>query len=328
MEMHERLFTLERGVFTPAELVAALTHQGHAALGWPEAGRIAVGAPGRPRRRPAGLACGRPEWLRRRRSTRRPPRTSAPWCRPGGSSSGTASTCSATSADCWPRPSNRCGRTHEQRPGHRDRRAGHQRPGLGRRQPARRRASAARWCWRPAGSPGWAPRSQAPDADTQLDLGGRAVVPGFVDSHSHLVFAGDRAREFEARMTGTPYDGGGIATTVAATRAAPDELLLARTRALVAEMRAQGTTTVEVKSGYGLTVADEARSLRMAARGDRRDDVPRRARGARRGGPRRVRRRWSPARCSRPARRTPAGSTCSASRPASTPSTATRRARC
>ena len=108
------------------------------------------------------------------------------------------------------------------------------------------------------------PQAQAPDADQRLDLAGRAVVPGFVDSHSHLVFAGDRSREFEARMTGAPYDGGGIATTVAATRAAPDELLLARARALQAEMRAQGTTTIEVKSGYGLTVADEARSLRVA----------------------------------------------------------------
>jgi imidazolonepropionase len=107
--------------------------------------------------------------------------------------------------------------------------------------------------------------AQAPQADTSVDLGGRAVVPGFVDSHSHLVFAGDRAREFEARMTGTPYDGGGIATTVAATRAASDAELLGRTRALVAEMRAQGTTTIEVKSGYGLDVADEERSLRVAS---------------------------------------------------------------
>ena len=107
-------------------------------------------------------------------------------------------------------------------------------------------------------------RSAGPAADLRIDLAGRAVVPGFVDSHAHLVFAGDRAAEFEARMTGTPYDGGGIATTVAATRAAPDDQLLVRLRSLVAEMRSQGTTTVEVKSGYGLTVADEERSLRLA----------------------------------------------------------------
>jgi imidazolonepropionase len=104
----------------------------------------------------------------------------------------------------------------------------------------------------------------APDADLRVDLAGRAVLPGFVDSHAHLVFAGDRAAEFEARRAGRPYDGGGIATTVAATRAASDEALLARLRALVAEMRAQGTTTVEVKSGYGLSVRDEERSLRLA----------------------------------------------------------------
>jgi imidazolonepropionase len=109
------------------------------------------------------------------------------------------------------------------------------------------------------------PATAAPDADRQIDLSGRAVVPGFVDSHAHLVFAGDRAMEFEARMTGARYDGGGIASTVAATRAASDEQLRARLAALVAEMRAQGTTTVEVKSGYGLTVADEVRSLRLAA---------------------------------------------------------------
>ena len=109
------------------------------------------------------------------------------------------------------------------------------------------------------------PASAAPDADDRVDLGGRAVVPGFVDSHAHLVFAGDRAAEFEARMTGARYDGGGIASTVAATRAATDDQLRARLAALVAEMRAQGTTTMEVKSGYGLTVADEVRSLRLAA---------------------------------------------------------------
>ena len=109
------------------------------------------------------------------------------------------------------------------------------------------------------------PAKEAPDADTRVDVGGRAVVPGFVDSHAHLVFAGDRAAEFEARMSGARYDGGGIGTTVAATRAATDDELRGRLRDLVAEMRAQGTTTVEVKSGYGLTVDDEARSLRLAA---------------------------------------------------------------
>jgi imidazolonepropionase len=105
----------------------------------------------------------------------------------------------------------------------------------------------------------------APQADARIDLDGRAVVPGFVDSHAHLVFAGDRAGEFEARMSGARYDGGGIGSTVAATRVASDDELRARLRALLAEMRRQGTTTVEVKSGYGLTVEDEARCLRLAA---------------------------------------------------------------
>ena len=109
------------------------------------------------------------------------------------------------------------------------------------------------------------PATRAPAADVRVDVGGRAVVPGFVDSHTHLVFAGDRAAEFEARMSGTRYDGGGIASTVAATREASDDALRARLRALVAETRAQGTTTVEIKSGYGLTVDDEARCLRLAA---------------------------------------------------------------
>lgn len=108
------------------------------------------------------------------------------------------------------------------------------------------------------------PAPAAPDADDRVDVGGRAVLPGFVDSHSHAVFAGDRAAEFAARMAGERYDGGGIATTVAATRAASDDELLAGLRSLVAEMRAQGTTTLEVKSGYGLTVDDEARLLRLA----------------------------------------------------------------
>jgi imidazolonepropionase len=104
----------------------------------------------------------------------------------------------------------------------------------------------------------------APEADHRVDLGGRAVVPGFVDSHSHLVFAGDRAGEFAARMAGEPYDGGGIGASVAATRQAGDDELRTLVAARVAEMRRQGTTTVEIKSGYGLTVEDEVRALRIA----------------------------------------------------------------
>ena len=106
--------------------------------------------------------------------------------------------------------------------------------------------------------------SDAPAADAAYDAGGRAVIPGFVDSHSHLVFAGDRAQEFAARMAGESYTAGGIRSTVAATRAASDEQLTAHVARLVAEMRRQGTTTVEIKSGYGLSVHDEARSLAVA----------------------------------------------------------------
>ncbi len=105
---------------------------------------------------------------------------------------------------------------------------------------------------------------RAPAADDRIDLDGAAVLPGFVDSHAHLVFAGDRAQEFAARMEGRPYSAGGIATTVEATRAATDEALAANLARLVAEMARQGTTTVEVKSGYGLTTYDEARCLALA----------------------------------------------------------------
>jgi len=109
------------------------------------------------------------------------------------------------------------------------------------------------------------PAGRAPAADERCDAAGRAVLPGFVDSHAHLVFAGDRGEEFAARMSGRPYSAGGIRTTVAATRAAADEELRAGLRRLVAEMARQGTTTVECKSGYGLTVADEERAVRLAA---------------------------------------------------------------
>ena len=171
----------------------------------------------------------------------------------------------------------------------------------------------------------WVGRAaDAPTADEQVDAGGRTVIPGFVDSHSHLVFAGDRAAEFAARMAGESYAAGGIRTTVAATRAATDEQLTSHVARLVAEMRRQGTTTVEIKSGYGLTVHDEARSLAVARQFTEETTflgahvVPR-ARHPRSTS------RWSPARCSRPALRTPAGSTRSA-RPG--PSTPTSRGRC
>ena len=186
---------------------------------------------------------------------------------------------------------------------------------------ARRRGRAIAWV---------GPAGRAPAADRRIDVGGRAVVPGFVDSHTHLVFAGDRAGEFAARMRGRALRRRGDRLD---RRRHPRRrrrrhcgpLLAGR----IAELRAQGTTTVEIKSGYGLTVADEERALRLAAevtaettflgahvvppeRGDRRGRTS----------------RWSSARCSPPARRTPAGSTSSASPRARTPSTATRPARC
>ncbi|WP_328538384.1 imidazolonepropionase [Streptomyces sp. NBC_00344] len=107
--------------------------------------------------------------------------------------------------------------------------------------------------------------SKAPAADNAVDAGGRAVIPGFVDSHSHLVFAGDRTAEFNARMSGRSYSAGGIRTTVAATRAATDDELSANVARYLREALRQGTTTLETKSGYGLTVADETRALRIAA---------------------------------------------------------------
>jgi imidazolonepropionase len=109
------------------------------------------------------------------------------------------------------------------------------------------------------------PAAKAPAADDFLDAAGRAVLPGFVDSHAHLVFAGDRSAEFAARMAGRPYQAGGIRTTVAATRAATDAELRAGLRRLAGEMLRQGTTAFECKSGYGLTVGDEARCVALAA---------------------------------------------------------------
>ncbi|WP_417555537.1 imidazolonepropionase [Microbacterium sp.] len=104
-----------------------------------------------------------------------------------------------------------------------------------------------------------------PGGYVEMDAEGCAVIPGFVDSHSHIVFGGDRAAEFEARMAGERYAAGGIRSTVVATRDAGDDELRARLRGFVDEMLAQGTTTVEIKSGYGLDVATEERLVRLAA---------------------------------------------------------------
>jgi imidazolonepropionase len=117
------------------------------------------------------------------------------------------------------------------------------------------------------GSIAWVGRSfSVPDADEQIDVEGRTVLPGFVDSHAHLLFAGDRAGEFSARMAGESYSAGGIRTTLAATRAATDSELEENLVRLASELRASGITTFETKSGYGLSVADEARALRIATK--------------------------------------------------------------
>ena len=104
----------------------------------------------------------------------------------------------------------------------------------------------------------------ASDYQNVISANGKAVIPGFVDSHNHLVFAGDRAIEFSARMQGQPYEAGGINYTVEQTRRASDEELRGNVSALVNEGLVSGTTTVEIKSGYGLSIADELRSLEIA----------------------------------------------------------------
>ena len=102
------------------------------------------------------------------------------------------------------------------------------------------------------------------DTDTVVSVSGKTVIPGFVDSHAHLVFAGDRSEEFSARMNGESYSAGGIKTTVAATRAASDETLRANTSRLVSELHRSGVTSFESKSGYALDVENEARTLQIA----------------------------------------------------------------
>lgn len=110
------------------------------------------------------------------------------------------------------------------------------------------------------------PEDEAPahHINKKIDVNGRALIPGFVDSHNHMIFAGDRSKEFRARMLGESYSAGGIAHTVEKTRAASDETLRANAQLLFDEAYSSGTTTIECKSGYGLTVNDESRSLEIA----------------------------------------------------------------
>ena len=120
-----------------------------------------------------------------------------------------------------------------------------------------------------AGRIGWVgPRDDPPPADSRLDLGSALVTPGLVDSHTHPVYAGDRSDEAAARLAGAPYDGGGILRTVRATRAASDDELAGLLAARLREALARGTTTIEAKSGYGLSLADELRALRLLAAAD------------------------------------------------------------
>ena len=107
--------------------------------------------------------------------------------------------------------------------------------------------------------------AKAPACAQEIDLGGKAVIPGFVDSHSHLIFAGERSEEFASRISGKPYAAGGIRTTVRATRAASDAELKANAEKLIAEFYASGITQFEIKSGYGLDVESEVRSLKIAS---------------------------------------------------------------
>jgi len=116
-----------------------------------------------------------------------------------------------------------------------------------------------------AGEIKWIGASEsAPSAERSVDASGKCVIPGFVDSHNHLIFAGDRSKEFAARMNGQKYEAGGIANTVNLTRKAGDGDLLSNAQRLHHEALHSGTTTIEIKSGYGLTVKDEVRSLSIA----------------------------------------------------------------
>ena len=176
-------------------------------------------------------------------------------------------------------------------PDHRHRRAGHQRPGTRRAgRPARAWLADAAVVVEGSRIAWVGPAAEAPAADVRVDAGGRAVIPGFVDSHSHLVFAGDRAAEFAARMTGEPYSAGGIRTTVAPTRAATDEQLTSHVARLVAEMRAQGTTIAGDQERLRAVGPRRGAQPRGGPPVHRRDHLPRRPRRPGRHHPRGLRR--------------------------------------
>ena len=116
------------------------------------------------------------------------------------------------------------------------------------------------------GKVAWVGQSSGVDKSLQsIDAKNQSVIPGFVDSHSHIIFAGDRSNEFAARMAGIPYSAGGIKVTTAATRKASEHDLKANAQRLITEMQESGTTTIEIKSGYGLDVETEKRSVKVAS---------------------------------------------------------------
>ncbi len=275
VELDERLATQQRGHWTAPELLDAATGNGHESLGFPDAGRIAVG-------QRADLVTVRLDSVRTAGTGATPEAAvfaaAAPDVRrvvAGGRVVFTAddrtddrtddrdATTGPRSAPSWASRSTPSGGPM----------SSHLVTGIGELATAgddgtravQVRAGAALVV--EAGRIAWVgDAAEAPAADTAQDVGGRAVIPGFVDSHSHLLFAGDRSAEFAARMSGQAYAAGGIRTTVAATRGATDEQLEANLVRHVGEMRRQGTTTVEIKSGYGLSVLDEARGLAVASR--------------------------------------------------------------
>ena len=355
LELHERLISNERGRFAPAELITAATETGQRSLGRPDAGRIEVGALADFVERRARLGPDRRQPRRPDRSTPRPPPTSGRWSSAATPWSATASTDSDPSLRCSRGPCRRWENDHERvrspRPAlavmsgtvslvgtmhtesddrdrdHRDRRAGQLR--RHRSRPVWAAHDAAVVVDRGRWSTGSVPRGDAPAADRRIDLDGRALVPGFVDSHSHLVFAGDRSAEFAARMTGTPYDGGGIATSMTATRRPPTTSCAGSSRA---GRRDAGAGHHHRRDQERLRPERRRRGSGPEDRRGvhRRDDVPRRARRAAgvAARPRRLPRPGHRRDAHRRPSRTPAGSTCSANRRRRTRSPATRRGAC